>query len=142
MPEELYTIPFGEADIRRDGDDVTIATYGMMVQRAVEAADQLAGDGIECEVIDLRSLSPLDTDTILESVENTGHLVVVDEAPPRCGVAADVAALVAREGFRDLKAPVGMVTAPHTPVPFSAATGEALRAHCREDCRLRAGDPR
>ncbi len=139
VPEELYTIPFGEADIRRDGDDVTIATYGMMVQRAVEAADQLAGDGIECEVIDLRSLSPLDTDTILESVENTGHLVVVDEAPPRCGVAADVAALVAREGFRDLKAPVGMVTAPHTPVPFSpqlekhfVPTAEKIAACVRE----------
>ena len=119
VPEEMYRIPFGEAEIRRDGDDVTIATYGMMVHRALEAADQLAADGIECEVVDLRTLSPLDTDTVLESVENTGHLVVVDEAPPRCSVAADVAAQVARDGFRDLKAPVGMVTAPHTPVPFS-----------------------
>ena len=119
VPEEMYSIPFGEADIRRDGDDVTIATYGMMVHRAMEAADGLAADGIECEVVDLRTLSPLDTDTVLESVENTGHLVVVDEAPPRCSVAADVAAQVARDGFRDLKAPVGMVTAPHTPVPFS-----------------------
>jgi pyruvate dehydrogenase E1 component beta subunit len=119
VPEEMYSIPFGEADIRRDGDDVTIATYGMMVHRALEAADQLAADGIECEVVDLRTLSPLDTDTVLESVENTGHLVVVDEAPPRCSVAADVAAQVARDGFRDLKAPIGMVTAPHTPVPFS-----------------------
>ena len=119
VPEEMYSIPFGEADIRRDGDDVTIATYGMMVHRAMEAADGLAADGIECEVVDLRTLSPLDTDTVLESVENTGHLVVVDEAPPRCSIAADVAAQVARDGFRDLKAPVGMVTAPHTPVPFS-----------------------
>ena len=119
VPGEMYRIPFGEAEIRRDGDDVTIATYGMMVHRALEAADNLAADGIECEVVDLRTLSPLDTDTVLESVENTGHLVVVDEAPPRCSVAADVAAQVARDGFRDLKAPVGMVTAPHTPVPFS-----------------------
>jgi pyruvate dehydrogenase E1 component beta subunit len=91
----------------------------MMVHRAAEAAEQLAGDGIECEVIDLRTLSPIDTDTVLESVENTGRLVVVDEAHPRCSIAADVAAAVAREGFQDLKAPVGMVTAPHTPVPFS-----------------------
>ncbi len=119
VPEELYTIPFGEANIVRDGDDCTVVGYGMMVHRAAEAAEHLAADGIECEVIDLRTLSPIDTDTVLESVENTGRLVVVDEASPRCGIAADVAASVAREGFGDLRAPVGMVTAPHTPVPFS-----------------------
>ena len=93
-------------------------------------------------MIDLRSLSPLDTDTILESVENTGHLVVVDEAPPRCSVAADVAAQVARDGFADLKAPVGMVTAPHTPVPFSPELEKHFVPSCREDRRLRAGHPR
>ena len=119
VPEELYAIPFGEANVVREGDDCTVVGYGMMVHRAVEAAEELAGDGIECEVIDLRTLSPIDTDTVLESVENTGRLVVVDEAHPRCSVAADVAAAVAREGFGDLQAPVGMVTAPHTPVPFS-----------------------
>jgi pyruvate dehydrogenase E1 component beta subunit len=119
VPEELYTIPFGEANILRDGDDVTIVSYGQMVHRATEAADQLAGDGVECEVIDLRTLSPIDTETVLESVQNTGRLVVVDEAHPRCSIAADVAASVAQEGFKALQAPIGMVTAPHTPVPFS-----------------------
>ena len=120
VPEELYAIPFGEANLVREGDDCTIVSYGMMVHRAAEAAEQLAGDGIECEVVDLRMRSPIDTDTVLESVENTGRLVVVDEAHPRCSIDADVAAAVAHEGFKDLTAPVGMVTAPHTPVPFSS----------------------
>jgi len=80
----------------------------------------LAKDGIECEVIDLRTTSPLDEDTILESVESTGRLVVLDEANPRCGMAADISALVAQKAFAALRAPIQMVTAPHTPVPFSA----------------------
>ena len=119
VPEELYTIPFGEASILREGDDVTIVSYGQMVHRATEAADQLAKNGVESEVIDLRTLSPIDLETVLESVQNTGRLVVVDEAHPRCSIAADVAASVAQEGFKSLQAPIGMVTAPHTPVPFS-----------------------
>ena len=119
VPEELYTIPFAEANILREGEDVSIAAYGMMVHRATEAANQLAQEGIECEVIDLRTLSPIDMDTVIESVENTGRLVVVDEANPRCSIASDVSAAVARDAFQALKAPIGMVTAPHTPVPFS-----------------------
>ena len=119
VPEELYTIPFAEANILREGDDATIATYGMMVHRAAGAANQLAEEGIECEVIDLRTLSPIDMDTVIESVENTGRLVVVDEANPRCSIAADVSAAVVRDAFQALKAPIEMVTAPHTPVPFS-----------------------
>ncbi|MDR3095987.1 MAG: alpha-ketoacid dehydrogenase subunit beta [Paraburkholderia sp.] len=121
VPEESYSIPFGEANIARDGDDVTIVTYGRMVHYALDAAQQLAKDGIEADVIDLRTTSPLDEETILESVSRTGRVVVVDEANPRCSMATDIAALVAQKAFRDLKAPVGMVTAPHTPVPFAAS---------------------
>ena len=119
VPEESYTIPFAEANILREGDDVTIVTYGLMVHRAVEAAKQLAKDGIECEVIDLRTLSPIDMETVIESVENTGKLVVVDEANPRCSIASDISATVAQQAFKALKAPIEMVTSPHTPVPFS-----------------------
>jgi pyruvate dehydrogenase E1 component beta subunit len=119
VPAESYALPFGEANVVRDGKDVTIVTYGMMVQRAMEAASELAKGEIDCEVIDLRTLSPLDTDTIFDSVERTGRLVCVDEAHPRCSIAADVSAIVTQEAFKSLKAGVQMVTAPHTPVPFS-----------------------
>ena len=119
VPDEPYTIPFGEANIVRDGDDVTVVALARMVHYAGEAIDTLAKEGIECEVIDPRTTSPLDEDTILESVERTGRLVVVDEATPRCSMAADIAALVADKAFASLKAPVKRVTAPHTPVPFA-----------------------
>ncbi|VAW11773.1 Acetoin dehydrogenase E1 component beta-subunit [hydrothermal vent metagenome] len=120
VPEESYTIPFGEANIVREGTDATIVAYGLMVHRAVEAAEALAGDGIECEVIDLRTLSPIDMDTVLESVETTGRLICVDEANPRCSIASDISATVCQEAFGALKAAPQLVTAPHTPVPFSA----------------------
>src|SRR6266487_3792289 len=119
VPEEGYVVPFGEANVMREGGDVTIVALGRMVHTSLEAARQLAGAGVECEVIDLRTTSPLDEDTVLESVEGTGRLVVVDEAHPRCSVATDVSALVARKAFGALRAPVEMVTVPHTPVPFS-----------------------
>ena len=121
VPDEAYTIPFGEAAVPREGGDLTIVALGRMVHMALEAAEALAKDGIDCEVVDLRTTSPLDEDTIIESVENTGRLVVVDESNPRCNIATDVSALVAQHAFAALKAPVQMVTAPHTPVPFSDA---------------------
>jgi pyruvate/2-oxoglutarate/acetoin dehydrogenase E1 component len=121
VPEESYTIPFGEANVVRDGDDVTLVAVGRMVHMATEAADELAGSGTECDVIDLRTTSPLDAETILESVERTGRLVVVDESSPRCGLAVDIAGLVASEGFGSLRAPIQLVTPPHTPVPFTGA---------------------
>jgi pyruvate dehydrogenase E1 component beta subunit len=121
VPEGLYTIPFGEANVVREGKDVTIVALGRMVTMAKQAADILAKDRIECEIIDPRTTSPLDIDTITESVENTGRLVVVDEAHPRCSMATDIAAVVAQDAFDSLEAPVQMVTAPHTPVPFSPA---------------------
>ena len=125
VPEESYTIPFGEANLAREGGDVTIVAIGRMVSVAMEAADELAGSGIEAEVVDPRTTSPLDTETILESVESTGRLVVVDEATPRCNLATDISATVAQEAFGSLRAPIQMVTAPHTPVPFSDALEDA-----------------
>jgi pyruvate dehydrogenase E1 component beta subunit len=119
VPEASYAIPFGEASVVRDGKTVSIVTYGLMVHRALDAAAALAKEGVEAEVIDLRTLSPLDIDTVLESVEKTGRLVCVDEANPRCSIAADISAQVAQQAFRSLKGPIEMVTAPHTPVPFS-----------------------
>ena len=96
VPEEVYTVPFGEANFLRDGEDVTLVTYGRMVHVAMEAANNLARQGIDCEVLDLRTTSPLDEDSILESVEKTGRLVVIDEANPRCSMATDISALVAQ----------------------------------------------
>jgi pyruvate/2-oxoglutarate/acetoin dehydrogenase E1 component len=119
VPDEPYTIPFGKADVRREGDDVTVVAFGQMVGRAAQAIDALAEEGITCDLIDPRTTSPLDEATILESVEATGRLVVVDESPPRCGLTADIAALAADKAFYSLKAPIKQVCAPHTPVPFS-----------------------
>jgi acetoin:2,6-dichlorophenolindophenol oxidoreductase subunit beta len=121
VPEESYTVPFGEANVVREGDDVSIVAIGRMVSMAQQAAEQLAADGIGCEIVDLRTTSPLDEDTVYETVEKTGRLVVVDEDNPRCGMAADVAALVAQNRFYALRSPVQMVTAPHTPPPFTGS---------------------
>ncbi|NMF97709.1 alpha-ketoacid dehydrogenase subunit beta [Aromatoleum toluolicum] len=121
VPEESYTVPFGEANVAREGDDVTIVAFGRMVNQALTAAAALQKQGIHCEVIDPRTTSPLDEDTILESVEKTGRLVIVDESTPRCSMASDIAGIVAQKAFGALKAPIEQVTAPHVPVPFSDA---------------------
>lgn len=121
VPEESYSIPFGEANIVREGGDVTVVAIGRMVQHALQAAETLAAEGIQIEIVDPRTTSPLDEETIYESVESTGRLVVVDEAHPRCSFASDVAALVAQNAFDALQAPIRMVTSPHSPVPFSPA---------------------
>ncbi|HJP69317.1 MAG TPA: pyruvate dehydrogenase complex E1 component subunit beta [Sphingomicrobium sp.] len=125
VPEEEYLIPFGHARSVREGNDATIITCGQLVDAAANAADALAKDGIGCDVLDLRTTSPLDEEAILDSVENTGRLIVVDENPPRCGLAADVAALVASKAFSSLRAPIGLVTPPHTPVPFAPELEQA-----------------
>ncbi len=119
VPEEYYTLPIGKADIKRKGADVTIVAVGKQVHTALQAAEQLSARGIEAEVLDPRSLSPLDEEAVLSSVEKTNRLVIVDEANPRCSIAADIASLAADKGFDSLDAPVKKVTAPHTPVPFS-----------------------
>ena len=125
VPDESYAIPFGEANITRDGDDVTIIALAAMVQKANTVADRLAKAGVSVEVIDPRTTSPLDRDTILESVARTGRVVIVDESPPRCSVAADISAIIAEHAFDALKAPIKCVTAPHTPVPFSPTLEDA-----------------
>jgi pyruvate dehydrogenase E1 component beta subunit len=125
VPDEAYTIPFGEANLTREGDDVTIVAFGRMVSFANQAADNLEKDGISCTVVDPRTTSPLDEDTIIECAEETGRVVVVDEANPRCSMATDIAALIGQNAFGALKAPVRMVTPPHTPVPFAAELEDA-----------------
>ena len=119
VPEEMYRVPLGKATIRREGSDVTIVAISFMVNRALAAAEALAGEGIEAEVIDPRTLSPLDEETLITSVEKTGALVVVDESPPRCSVATDIAAIVGEKAFDSLNAPIRRVSAAHAPVPFS-----------------------
>ncbi len=119
VPDEPYVIPFGEANFLRDGEDVTIVALGRMVKFAVQASDILEKEGIESTVLDPRTTSPLDIASILESVGETGRLVVVDEASPRCNMATDISAQVAEQAFDALKAPIRMVSPPHVPVPFS-----------------------
>lgn len=125
VPDEAYAIPFGEAAFPRHGTDVTIVAISNMVTRAIEAADILAKEGISCDVIDPRTVSPLDDEAILESVEVTGRLVIVDEANERCSLAADISSIVAEKGFHSLRAPIRKVTAPHTPVPFAPELEDA-----------------
>ncbi|MEM9289499.1 MAG: alpha-ketoacid dehydrogenase subunit beta [Pseudomonadota bacterium] len=119
VPDGEHLVPFGHARLSRAGEDVTIVATGMMVGMAEAAADSLAEEGIGCDVLDLRTTSPMDEEAILDSVEVTGRLVVVDEAPARCGLARDVSALVSELAFASLKAPPQAVTPPHTPIPFA-----------------------
>jgi len=114
-----FVIPFGHARLTRAGEDVTIVSSGLLLGFCEAVADRLAAEGIGCDVIDLRTTSPLDEEAILDSVEVTGRLVVVDEAPPRCGLAGDICAMVAEKAFASLKAPPLSVTPPHTPIPFA-----------------------
>jgi pyruvate dehydrogenase E1 component beta subunit len=139
VPRGEEAIPLGRAEIKREGEDVTIVAISRMVHTALEASEQLDRDGVSAEVVDPRTLSPLDTDAILASVEKTHRLVIVDEDNPLCSVAATIAAIVADEGFDALDAPIKMITAPHTPVPFSPSleqayipSAEAIAATVRE----------
>ena len=119
VPDEDYEIPFGQAAFTRQGNDVTIVALSSMVHKANAVADKLATQGIAADVIDPRTTSPLDEEAILESVEMSGRLVIVDEANERCSMAADISSLVADRGFSSLRAGIKKVTAPHTPVPFA-----------------------
>jgi pyruvate dehydrogenase E1 component beta subunit len=125
VPEGDAALPLGKASIVRQGSDVTLVGVGKTVHVALEAAEALASEATSAEVLDLRSLQPLDEETILASLSKTGRLVVIDEAPPRCGIASDVAALCVDAGFDFLNAPVKKVTAPHAPVPFSPVLEDA-----------------
>ena len=117
VPDGEYFVPFGKARIVSEGDDCTLVATGRMVSFCENAAQALADDGITCDIIDPRTTSPLDEDAILDSVETTGRLVVVDE-PPRCSFASDIAGLAAGEVFSSLKL-FKQITGPHSPVPFA-----------------------
>ena len=119
VPDVPYEVPLGVADVKREGDDVTIVATGRMVIAALEAAEQLAAEGVSAEVIDPRTLSPLDTDTIIRSVQKTNRAVVAQEAVQFCGLGAEIAATISDQAFDFLDAPVKRVGAPFTPVPFA-----------------------
>jgi pyruvate/2-oxoglutarate/acetoin dehydrogenase E1 component len=122
VPEGDYEVPIGKARLVREGNDISLVGMGATVRMCEQAAEQLAREGISAEVLDLRSLAPLDEEAILATLAKTGRVIVVDEATPRCGIASDVAALCVDRGFDMLAAPVKRVTAPHAPVP----TGKLL----------------
>lgn len=117
--EEEYLLPLGVADVKRAGTDVTVVAMASRVLEALKAAETLAKEGISLEVVDPRTLVPMDHETILNSVAKTGRLIVVDEAHRTCSAASEVAAVVAEEGFWSLKAPIKRLTTPDTQIPFS-----------------------
>jgi len=121
VPDGEHVDELGSAVVRREGADVTLAALALMVPRALEAAERLAGDGISAEVIDVRSLVPLDTRCILTSVAKTGRLYTVEENPRLCGWGAEVASIVADEAFWDLDGPIHRITTPHIPLPSAEA---------------------
>lgn len=119
VPEEEYTIPFGQAAIKREGKDVTVIATSRMVDVALKAAEKLAKDGIDAEVIDLRTIVPLDKETIIKSVKKTGRMAVVQEAIERCGFASELSTIAMEEAFDYLDAPIKRITATNTPVAFA-----------------------
>lgn len=120
VPEDEYTIPLGKADIKREGSDVTVIAIGLMVHRALAAANKLQEKGVSVEVIDPRTLVPLDKQAIIDSVKKTGKLAIMDEEPKTGSAAAEIASIIAEEAFDYLDAPIKRVCAPDTPVPFSS----------------------
>ena len=129
VPEESYTIELGKADIKREGNDVTLITYGAMVHTCLKAAEELEKDDIDAEVIDLRTVSPIDIDTIIESVKKTNHVVVVQEAQRQAGIAATVVSEIQERAILHLEAPVLRVAAPDTIFPFASAESIWLPNH-------------
>lgn len=121
VPEEEYTVPLGSAKVVREGEDITIVATSLMVQKSLLAADILQAKGIEAEVIDLRSLVPLDTKTLFASVQKTSYVAIVHEASKRGGSGAEISAILAEELFFSLKGPILRIGAPDVPIPFSAA---------------------
>jgi pyruvate/2-oxoglutarate/acetoin dehydrogenase E1 component len=124
VPEEEYTVPLGQADIKREGEDVTIVTYSFMVTKSLAAAEELAKDGIDVEVVDLRTVDPIDEETILTSVRKTHRVVVVQEVWRKCSVSSEVAAIIAEKALDYLDQPILRVTAHDVPNPFSPVLEE------------------
>ncbi|MEE3246341.1 MAG: transketolase C-terminal domain-containing protein, partial [Chloroflexota bacterium] len=126
VPEGEYTLPIGKADVKRAGSNVTVVSYGLTLHYCLEAAEELAGEGIDVEVVDLRTLTPLDTETILESVKKTGKLAVVHEDNITGGVGAEIAALAAGQAFEYLDGPVVRICGPDVPtMPFAQTLEDA-----------------
>lgn len=119
VPDEEYTIPFGQAETQRVGTDLTIIAIGAMMRPALDAAATLADEGMEVEVVDLRTLVPMDEAAIIASVEKTGRLIIVDEARDRCSAASHIAAIVADKGFSALRAPIRRLTVPNVAMPYA-----------------------
>ena len=126
IPDEDYTIPFGQARIAREGKDATVVALATMVGKTLEACNRLEKDGFSIEVIDPRTIAPLDTDTVLASVHKTGRLLIVDETFQPCGVGAEIAAQVTDKGFDDLDAPIRRLNGVHTPTPYSPPLEAAI----------------
>jgi len=126
VPEERYTVPFGSASVHREGDDATVVTWGAMVYTATEAAEELAKEGFEVEVLDLRTLIPWDKERVLEGVRRCSKVLVLHEDTRTGGFGAEIAATIAEEAFEDLDAPVMRLAAPDTPVPFSPPLEKAF----------------
>ncbi len=119
VPEDDYVVPLGQADVKRDGDDITLISYSYMTLKCLEAAEAMAAEGISAEVVDLRTLTPLDKETILESVEKTGRAIVVHEAVKRGGIGGDIAAMIMEEAYDDLDGPVKRICGKNTPIPYN-----------------------
>ena len=132
VPEELYSTPLGKAMIRREGKDITLVATSYMVTEAIKAAASLEKDGIDTELIDPRSLKPLDQETLLKSVKKTGRLVIADAGWKTCGVGAELAALIAEEAFSYLKAPIVRVSLPDAPAPASSALEKAYYPRAKD----------
>lgn len=144
VPEGEYVVPLGVADIKRAGSDLTIVALAASVHHSLAAAEILEGDGLSVEVLDLRTIAPMDKQMIIDCVAKTGRLLVVDPAPRACGVSSEVAATVAEHAFDSLKAPIVRLTAPDVPVPFSPdlerlmyPTTQSIAAAARDLCRTR-----
>ena len=125
-PEEDYLVPFGKADIKRSGKDVTIVATGLMVHKSVKSAKELIEEGVDCEIIDPRTLVPLDKECIIDSVKKTVRLVIVSEDVLSCGVSAEIAALIAEHALFNLKSPIKRVAVPDTPIPFAPVMESAV----------------
>ena len=126
VPDEEFLIPFGEAEIKREGEDATVIGIGPMVGKSLDAGILLEDDGFDIEVVDPRTLSPLDTDTICDSVRKTGRVVVCEEDSSFAGTGAEIAAMIAEKCFNDLQAPVIRVGMPHVPMPFAPSLADSV----------------
>jgi acetoin:2,6-dichlorophenolindophenol oxidoreductase subunit beta len=135
VPDEDYTVPLGKADVKREGKDITVVTWGFMVHKVLKAADELKGKGVELEVVDLRTLVPLDAKAIVDSAKKTGRVMIVHEACKTAGFGGEVAAVVAKDAFGYLDAPIERVTAPDIPPPFSPPLEEAFIPQAKDVIR-------